>query len=76
MTAFNIDKTFNIDAEIEKGCKTRVSHVWDENGNCTQERLTVSRWMNVKAACEFLLKDDRAMSAVTECGVTVYRGKI
>lgn len=73
---FNIDKTFNIDAEIENGCKTRVSHLWDENGNCTQERLTVSRWVNVRAAIEFLLNDSKAISAETACGVTVYRGKV
>ena len=73
---FNIDKTFNIDAEIEKGCKFRVSHLWDENGNCTQERLTVRRWCNVKAAIEFMLKDSKVVSVATECGVTVHRGWI
>lgn len=72
---FNIDKTLNIDAEIEKGCKSRVSHLWDEDGNCVQERLTIQRWVNVKASIEFLLKDSKAVSATTECGVTVYRGK-
>lgn len=72
---FNIDKTFNINAELEKGCKARVSHIWDENGNCTQERLTVPRWINVKAAVEFMLKDNTIVSVTTECGVTVYRGK-
>lgn len=74
MARFNIDKSTNVDAEIEKGCKARVSHVWDQNGNCLQERLTLPRWQNVKAACEFMLKDNKAISVTTECGVTVYRG--
>lgn len=76
MSAFNIDKTFNIDAEIEKGCRAHISHIWDEDGNCLQGRLTIGQWMNVKAACESLLKDDCSVSATTECGLTVYRGKI
>ena len=73
---FNIDKTFNIDAEIEKGCKFRVSHLWDEGGNCTQERLTVRRWCNFKTAIEFMIKDSKAVSVTTECGITVHRGWI
>ena len=73
---FNIDKTFNIDAEIEKGSRYKVAHLWDESGNCTQERLTVQRWINVKYAIEFLLKDSKSISVSTDCGVTVYRGKV
>jgi len=73
---FNIEKSVNVDAEIEKGCKSRVSHLWDENGNCLQDRLGVSRWANVKAAIEFMLKETAAISVTTECGVTVYRGKV
>lgn len=74
MARFNIDKSVNVDAEIEKGCKARVSHLWDESGNCLQERLTVSRWANVKAGCEFLLTDSSVVSIKTVCGVTIYRG--
>ena len=70
---FNIEAAVNVDAEIEKGCKARVAHLWCENGNCLQERLGVQRWANVKAAIEFLLRDDKAVSATTECGVEVFR---
>lgn len=73
---FNIDKTVNVDAETEKKVKTKVSHLWDESGNCLQERLGLSRWSNVKAACQFMLKDDKLLSVTTICGVTVYRGWI
>ncbi len=76
MALFNIENSVNIDVEVENGCKARVSHIWDLDGNCMQSRLTVPRWMNVKAACEFLLKDEHAVSVKTECGVTVYRGKV
>lgn len=76
MTMFNIEKSVNVDAEIEKGCKARVSHLWDDAGNCLQERLGVQRWMNIKAVCEYLLKDSSAISGTTECGVTVYRGRV
>ena len=75
MTIFNIEKAVTVDAEVEKGCISRVSHLWDSNGNCLQERLGLVRWVNVKAACEFLLRDSAAISATTECGVTVYRGR-
>lgn len=72
---FNIDKTLNIDAEIEKACKYRVSHLWDEDGNCTQDRLGIERWFNVKSAIEYLLKEQNAVSVLTVCGLTVARGK-
>lgn len=75
MALFNIDKSVTVDAEVEKGCKARVSHLWDTDGNCLQDRLGVVRWMNVKATCEYLLRESGAVSATTECGVTVYRGR-
>lgn len=75
MTAFNIDKTLTVDAEIEKGCKARVAHLWDEDGNCLQEKLGVARWANVKGAIQYLLADTSARSATTECGLTVSHGK-
>lgn len=75
MTSFNIDNSVTVDAELENGCRAKVSHLWDENGNCLQERLGVARWMNVKAACEFLLREPAAVAATTECGVTLRRGR-
>jgi hypothetical protein len=75
MAIFNIEKSVTVDAEIEKGCKARVAHLWSVDGNCMQDKLGLSRWSNVKAACEFLLKDEKAVSVTTDCGVTVYRGK-
>lgn len=75
MAIFNLDNSVTVDAELERGCRAKVAHIWDVDGNCLQERLTIVRWMNVKAACEFLLKDDKAVSVTTECGVTVGRGR-
>lgn len=70
---FNIDNTFKIEAEVEKGCKARVAHLWDENGNCFQDKIGVVRWAEVKGACEFMLKNNAAKSVETESGLTVYR---
>lgn len=70
---FNIDNTFKIEAEIENGCKSRVAHLWDENGNCFQDKIGAGRWAEVKGACEFMLKDCAAKSVQTESGLTVYR---
>lgn len=71
---FIIDNTFKIEAEVEKGCKARVSHLWDENGNCFQDKIGVARWAEIKASCEFMLKDSAAKSIQTESGLTLHRG--
>ncbi|ANA49183.1 hypothetical protein PMW_58 [Pseudomonas phage phiPMW] len=72
---FNIDMSVTVDAEIEKGCKSRIAHLWDENGNDLSCRLGVQRTINVKAACSYLVVNQSAVSVLTECGVTVRRGK-
>lgn len=75
MPLFNIDKSVTVDAEIEKGCISRIAHLWDENGNDLSCRLGVVRSVNVKEACAYLIKDQWAKAVTTVCGVTVRRGK-
>lgn len=68
---FNIDKTFNFTYQT-RNCPT----LFDERGNCFQEKITIPRWVNVRSACEYLNKEPCAVSVTTECGVTVYRGHV
>lgn len=75
MALFNIDQSVTVDAEVEKGCKTRIAHLWDAEGNDLSCKLGAARSMNVKAACSYLLGDSAAKEVTTECGVTVRRGK-
>lgn len=75
MPIFNIDKTITIEAEVEKRAKNKVSHIWND-GNCIQDKLGMVRWLNVKTACQMMIKDSSIISVTTECGVTVYRGKV
>lgn len=75
MPFFNIDNSLTVDAEIEKGCASRIAHLWDENGNDLSCKLGAVRSMNVKAAIGFMVKDQTAKEVTTECGVTIRRGK-
>lgn len=75
MQAFNIDESVTVEAEVEKGCASRIAHLWDENGNDLSCKLGVERTVNVKAACAYLIRDQAAKEVTTECGVTIRRGK-
>ncbi|UZO33214.1 hypothetical protein QE342_gp054 [Pseudomonas phage vB_PaeS_B8] len=75
MPVFNIDQSVTVEAEVEKGCKSRIAHLWDSEGNDLSCKLGVTRTANVKAACAYLIKDAWSVAVTTDCGVTVRRGK-
>ena len=75
MHVFNIDRSVTVHAEVEKGCASRIAHLWDEEGNDLSCKLGVTRSINVKAACAYLVRDQAAKEVTTECGVTIRRGR-
>lgn len=75
MPIFNIDQSVTVEAEVEKGCISRIAHLWDEEGNDLSCKLGATRALNVKAACAYLVRDPAAKEVTTECGVTIRRGK-
>ncbi|UVN13020.1 hypothetical protein FBPa34_0080 [Pseudomonas phage vB_PaeM_FBPa34] len=75
MPVFNIEQSVTVEAEVEKGCTSRIAHLWDEEGNDLSCKLGVTRTLNVKAACAYLVRDPAAKGVTTECGVTIRRGK-
>lgn len=71
---FNIDKTVEIHAELEEGCRHTIRVLRGSDWLDMVEWLGLVRYRNVKAACEFLIRNSNAASILTNCGVTVSRG--
>ena len=71
---FNLDKSVNVTSESEAG---NIYFLW-ANINGVEKSLcdmvSIDRALNVKAVIEFMLKDKKAISCETVCGLTIYRG--
>ena len=76
-TYFNIDKTVNVEAETTGVKNVKVVTLWTEGGHRNMsDLLGLTRAINVTSAIEFMLADEKVVAIKTECGVTVYRGKV